>query len=112
MNQSRIMVSIFLITFWGLLGGCTGKSSTQPPVQKAQPALTSQITDSGLTAISLTIKMIVADQLRLDLNEIQVDVPLSKQKKPADDLDVMQIILTIQEKYKVELKDEEIGITP
>ncbi len=105
------MGCIFLITFWVLTGGCTSNSQTQSPIQQAQPALTPQVTGSEVTSISKTIKKIIANQLDLDPKDVQMEVALSKQKKPADDLDVVEIILTIEEKYKIELKDEEVGET-
>jgi acyl carrier protein len=36
-------------------------------------------------------------------------VPLSKLKKPADDLDVVEIVMTVEETFNVVISDEEVG---
>jgi acyl carrier protein len=36
---------------------------------------------------------------------------LSKQKNPADELDVVEIVMMVEEAYQVEIKDEEVGGT-
>ena len=55
------------------------------------------------------ISCIVGKQLDLNVREVDVDVPLSKQKKAADQLDVVEIIMNVEEAFKIEIKDEEVG---
>ena len=55
------------------------------------------------------ISEIVGHQLDLNAREVDVDVPLSKQKKAADDLDIVEIVMTVEEAFKIEIKDEEVG---
>jgi acyl carrier protein len=43
------------------------------------------------------------------VREVDVDVPLSKQKKSADELDVVEIIMNVEDAFNIEIKDEEVG---
>ena len=52
---------------------------------------------------------IVAEALTLRPDEVNVDAPLSKQKNPADDLDVIEIVMTVEHAYQIEIRDDEIG---
>ena len=55
------------------------------------------------------ISGIVGKQLDLNVREVDVDLPLSKQKKSADELDVVEIIMEVEEAFNIEIKDEEVG---
>ena len=48
---------------------------------------------------------IVAKQLGIESKEINVDAPLSKQKIAADELDVVEIIMNVEDAFSVEIKD-------
>ncbi|MCA1566266.1 MAG: acyl carrier protein [Acidobacteria bacterium] len=54
---------------------------------------------------------IVAEILSLKPGEVDVDVPLTKQKNPADELDVVEIVMGVEEAFNIEIKDEELGGT-
>ena len=56
-----------------------------------------------------TIRGIVAEQLDLKVQEVDVDVPLSKLKKPADELDVIEIIMNVEEAFSIEIRDDEVA---
>ena len=36
---------------------------------------------------------------------------MSKQKKEADELDVVEIIMNVEVAFNIEIKDEEVGVT-
>ncbi len=55
------------------------------------------------------IRGIVGEQLDLNPREVDMDLPLSQQKKAADDLDVVEIIMSVEHAFNIEIKDEEIG---
>ena len=54
------------------------------------------------------ISGIVGKQLDLNVHEVDVDVPLSRQKKAADELDIVEIIMNVEEAFNIEIKDEEV----
>lgn len=55
------------------------------------------------------ISVIVGRQLDLNINEVNIDVPLSKQKKAADELDVVEIIMNVEDAFNIEINDEEVS---
>lgn len=78
-----------------LLAGC-GSASHQPSSPEYQ-------------RIVERISLIVGKQLDLNVREVDVDAPLSKQKKAADELDVVEIVMNVEQAFNVEIKDEEVG---
>ena len=79
-----------------LLAGCGSAKHHQPSSSEYQ-------------RIVERISGIVAKQLDLNMREVDVDVPLSKQKKSADELDVVEIIMNVEDAFNIEIKDEEVG---
>lgn len=75
----------------------------------ARPHLRSESASAEYQQILERINGIVGNQLDLNKNEVDVNVPLSKQKKPADELDVVEIIMNIEEAFDIEIQDEEAG---
>jgi acyl carrier protein len=57
------------------------------------------------------VTKIVAEILSLKPEEVDVDAPLTKQKNPADELDVVEIVMGVEEAFNIEIKDEELGGT-
>jgi acyl carrier protein len=55
------------------------------------------------------VRKIAADILRVKPRDIAVDVPLSKQKFRADDLDMVEIVMALEEAHKMEIPDNELG---
>ena len=87
--------------------GCNPGAS--PTINK--PGSSRGLADSNKSSQDVLsgVRKIVAEVLRLQPEEVNVDAPLSKQKNPADDLDVVEIVMKVEEAYKVEIKDEEVG---
>lgn len=101
------LIALGLLLF---LQACEGqpKETIDNSPQVAKPIVQSSATiDDG--EIVNRIRHIVAKQLNLDAKEIDIDAPLSKQKIAADELDVVEIIMTVEESFNIEIKDEEIG---
>ena len=55
------------------------------------------------------VRKIAAEILRVKPRDIAVDVPLSKQKFSADDLDMVEIVMALEEAYKIQIADNELG---
>jgi len=55
------------------------------------------------------IQKLIADQLGLKPEDVGSNTPLSKLKKPADELDVIEIIMTVEDRFGIEIKDDDLG---
>ena len=89
-------------------------NSSQPANTGPQPAVAANSSripaspkDHG--AIAAEIQRLVADLLGLKPQDVGVNTPLSNLKKPADELDMVEIIMSIEERFDIEIKDDEIG---
>ena len=89
--------------------GCGSATPNQPSESKTKEVRSAESATSEYQRIVESISRIVGKQLGLNVREVDVDVPLSKQKKAADDLDVVEIIMKVEEAFNIEIKDEEVG---
>jgi len=107
----RIRIALSLLSSLGLLlsFGCGTMSFQQSSEGKLKEVPAAQSVSSDYQRIVEGISSIVGKQLDLNASEIEVDVPLTKQKKPADELDVVEIVMSVEEAFKIEIKDEEVG---
>jgi acyl carrier protein len=105
----RIRLAAALLITLSLLAGCDSKSPSQTSNSKAEAVKPNQSAQFNDEQILSRIKSIVAKQLSLDTNVIDVDAPLSKQKVAADELDVIEIIMNVEETFGVEIRDEEVS---
>jgi len=90
---------------------CQSNATSQNSSNNNKAAANSESALSEDQRIQKEIIDIVAKQLGIEQGSVDINIPLSKQKAPADELDVVEIILTIEEKLGVEIEDEEIGET-
>lgn len=109
MQVLRIRLAIALMTTLSLLSGCANKSHSQPSNLKPEGDKPIRSVSSDDEQILSRIRNIVAKQLSLDASAIDVDVPLSKQKVAADELDVVEIIMNVEDAFGIEIKDEEVS---
>jgi acyl carrier protein len=88
--------------------GCAYKTTSQnaPANNKQEPATRPDPTERQ--HIQDKITEIVARQLGIEPGSVDVNLPLSKLKVAADELDVVEIIMRIEEELDIEIKDEEI----
>ena len=107
MHILRIRLAMTLIAAASLLSGCGTFSQTSN--SKAQGDKPTRSASSDYEQILSGIRNIVAKQLNLDASAIDVNVPLSKQKVAADELDVIEIIMSVEETFDIEIKDEEVS---
>ena len=92
-----------------LQAGCGNAPPQQPAERKPGEIAPLQSASSDNQRIVEKISGIVGKQLDLQVREVDVNAPLSKQKKAADELDVVEIIMSVEEAFGVEIKDEEVG---
>jgi acyl carrier protein len=96
----RILPVLILIVF--VFGQLSCAKQSQPASNSS-----AQNQDQILTKV----REIVARKLELAPDAINVDIPLSKQKAPGDELDAVEIILDIEDEFHIEIKEEETGGT-
>lgn len=58
------------------------------------------------------VRTIAAEVLGVKAGDIQVDVPLSKQKAAADELDLVEIVMALEDAFGIEIRDEDLGGAP
>ncbi|HEX7176615.1 MAG TPA: hypothetical protein VF240_15225 [Pyrinomonadaceae bacterium] len=92
-----------------LQAGCGSAPPHRPSESKPRVVAPAQSASSDHQRIVEKISAIVAKQLDLEVREVDVNVPLSKQKKAADELDVVEIVMNVEDAFGIEIKDEEIG---
>lgn len=109
MHIQRIRLVIALIATLSLLSGCGNKSHSQTSNSKAGVDKPTRAVLSEDEQLLSGIRDIVAKQLSLDASAIDVELPLSKQKVAADELDVVEIIMGVEETFGIEIKDEEVS---
>ncbi len=99
-----ITILVFLIQF-----GCADKTSSQTsPIKNVENAA-KQSNLPDYEQIKKRIVDIVAKQLGIESKEINADAPLSKQKIAADELDVVEIIMNVEDAFSVEIKDADVS---
>ena len=118
MSYKQIVISVAILIFL-IQSGCAGnktsfqeatpvKNQETPTVKNAEvPAKQSDLPD--YEQIKKKIVDITARQLSVESKELNADAPLSKQKTAADELDVIEIVMTVEETFNVEIKDSELG---
>src|SRR4028118_163845 len=108
MSILRMKLAIALIAASSLLSGCGNQSQSQTSNTKTEGDKPAQSVSTDKEQILSETRNIVARQLSLEASAVEVDVPLSKQKVAADELDIVEIIMVIEETYGIEIKDEEV----
>lgn len=90
--------------------GCANKASSQISPIKNVGNTEEQSNLPDYEQTKKRIIDIVAKQLGVESKEINADAPLSKQNVAADELDVVEIIMNVEDVFGVEFKDAEIGV--
>jgi acyl carrier protein len=90
---------------------CANRTTSQNSPSNNKQDSASRAAPSERQQIQERITEIVAKQLGIEPGSVDVNLPLSKQKVAADELDVVEIVMRIEEELDIEIKDEEIGDT-
>jgi acyl carrier protein len=80
-------------------GGSANNPAADARAQSSRPDNRQVVTE---------IRDIVAKVLSIEPEAVDVSAPLSKQKAAADELDVLEIVMGVEESFGVEIRDEEI----
>ena len=105
--RSRLVIVLFIS--FSILSGCGNKSQPQTSNPQAEGDKPTWSDPLGNEQILNGIRDIVAKQLSLDAGAVDVDAPLSKQKIAADELDVVEIVMNVEDMFGIEIKDEEFS---
>jgi acyl carrier protein len=111
MLRTRLALITIAPLILAVLMNCQSSAISQNSSNNNKAAANSESALSEDQKIQKEIIDIVAKHLGIEQESVDINIPLSKQKAPADELDVVEIIMTIEEKLGVEIKDEEIGVT-
>lgn len=109
--QTLLMISSIGAVLALVQAGCASGRSTPAAAGNTSNVTRSQSDARDSREVLTRVTGIVAELLNLKPEEVDVDAPLSKQKNPADELDVVEIVLTVEDAYDIEISDEEIGGT-
>jgi len=109
--RTRLALMTIVPLILAVLMNCQSSAISQNSSNNNKATANSESTLSEDQKIQKEIIDIVARQLGIEQESVDINIPLSKQKVPADELDIVEIILTIEEKLGVEIKDEDIGET-
>jgi len=117
--MERLAVAVLLTLTCLFTTACPGPASTPPraadspaaaPTANGPAALTTpQAVPADRQQLENIIRDIVAEVLRVAPGEVDVGAPLMKQKMPTDELDVVEIVMGIEEKFGVEIPDADIS---
>jgi acyl carrier protein len=106
-DVSKAMSACLAIMVLGLLlgSGCHSKSKSE---EKARPVVGAVRRDDA-SALKPKVRIAVAEVLGMRPEDIDDDTPLSALAKPADELAVVELILTLEERFSVQIPDDAIA---
>ena len=111
MLKHKITIFTIFIAAGALQAGCANRTTSRnSPVADKQKSVVDPARSES-QHIQDKITEIVAKQLGIEPGSVDIDLPLSKQKTAADELDVVEIVMNVEKELNVEIKDEEIGGT-
>jgi acyl carrier protein len=58
------------------------------------------------------VRAIAAEILGVKPDAVDVDIPLARQKQAADELDLVEIVMAIEETFGIEIADADLGGAP
>jgi len=117
--MERLAVALLLTLTCLVAAACSVPDGTPPPAANRPAAnattgspaarVTPQAIPADRQQLENRIRDIVAKELGVAPDEVDVGAPLSKQKVAADELDTIEIVMEIEEAFGVEIPDEEVS---
>ena len=92
--------------------GCLSGRPSAPPVANSSGVEQIRSNSHDSREVVSGVTKIVAEILNLKPEEVDAEAPLAKQKNAADELDLVEMVMGVEEAYNIEIKDEELGATP
>ena len=108
MLKHRVRVFAMIIATVATQWNCANKTTSQNARNSNEQISASRATTPERQNTQDKITEIVARELGIDPGAVDPNLPLSKLKVAADELDVVEIVMSIEEELDVEIKDEEI----
>ena len=107
-RKRKITALTMLIATAAIQWSCVYKTTSQNSPANNKQESASRPASSERQQIQDKITEIVAKQLGIEPGSVDVNLPLSKLKVAADELDVVEIVMRIEEELDIEIRDEEI----
>jgi acyl carrier protein len=110
-DKMRIKTMLPLLIVLGFLMQTSCRRTTSHQLSQGNPreVISTQSSSPDYQKTVERIRAIVGTQLNINAGEVDVDLPLLKQKKAADELDLVEIIMNVENTFNVEIKDDEVG---
>jgi acyl carrier protein len=83
-------------------------ASKPPPAAPPDPAPAPAPAPPPAPGTINKVRAIVAHDLDLPVLEVPVEAPLSALRKPADELSVVEIVLSLEEAFHIEIADQDL----
>jgi acyl carrier protein len=101
-----------LLIALAIAGGASCSKRSAPPESGAAPerpqAVRPPPPPQATAATTAKVRAVVAEMLEVPVSAISDDMPLAQAPKPADDLAIVEIVLALEETFKIELPDQEL----
>lgn len=117
--MERLAAAVLLTLTCLVTAACPGPSSTPPRAADSPAAAptadgpaapaTPQAVPADRQQLENIIRDVAAEVLGVAPGEVDVGAPLTKQKVPADELDAVEIVMGVEEKFGVEIPDADIS---
>lgn len=97
------------------IAGCSGGESSKTPsgTSGGSVAGTAGASSSAADPELDAVREVVAKHMQVPKSQLADDVPIGKMKPPLDDLDLVEIIMELEDRFKITISDaamaEELG---
>ncbi|WP_206107847.1 acyl carrier protein [Paludisphaera rhizosphaerae] len=92
-----------LILTLAVLAGCSERVN---PIAPAEPG--SAVASDPSDPVQISIRDLIVERLAVDRSKVDMNRPIGDPPLSADDLDLVELILDIEERFDVSIPDEEL----